>query len=308
MAAISVLSACQKDPLDEVNDGNWNKEKNILGISFNGQVGNATITRNGDIATIEFTYNTSVSEDFSAIEITALEVSYGAKASATVGETLNFENSENSAAITITPVHGDPLNWTIKLSPFNETILGTWNITALSVYGGTGPVYGGASVAEMTDKSWCWDASTGPAAEKNNTLTFTLSGIDEDGNSYGTIVNDAGNDGKYANFTYINSDPDVDLNSFYRKIPEGEATWLRNYAAGTVTFTFSDGSTSTCDFVEAGTETLYSDASRTITKTVIDHAFAFTLSGVDDWTNIYTDYDRFVSNPRKYWIEITKSK
>lgn len=308
LAAISLLNACQKDPLEEVNDGNWNKERNIIGISFNGQVGNATINRDGDIATIEFTYNTAVSEDLSTITVTALEISYGANASVSVGDVLNFDNTDNTATITVTPVHGDPLNWTIKLNQFTETLLGTWNITNLSVYGGTGAVYGGAAVIEMTDKPWCWDASTGPSAEKDNTLTFTLDGIDDNGNSYGTVVNNAGNDNEYANFVYVLSDPDVDVNSFYRKIPKGEATWKRDYSAGTVTFTFADGSTSTGAFASAGTETLYTDASRTITKIIIDHAFEFTLSGVDDWGSIYTDYDKFVSNPHKYWIDITKSK
>ena len=304
LAAISTLAACQKDPLEEVNDGDWNKERNIIGITFNGQVGEPTITRNGDVATIGFTYNTSLSADFSAIAVTALEISYGAKASVAVGDALNFENETNSATVTVTPVHGKPLTWKITLTPFTETLLGTWNITGLSVYGGTGAVYGGSSVVEMTEKSWCWNSSNGPAAEKNNTLTFTLEGIDEDGNSFVKVVNNAGSDGLYADFIYIHSDPDVNVNSFYRKIPTGESSWLRNYSAGTVTFTFANGTTTTGSFVGAGTETLYGS----ITKTVIDHAFTFTLKGADDWTNIYTDYDRFVSNPQKYWIEIAKSK
>ena len=45
------LWSCQKNPLDEVNEGKWNKERNILGITFNGQVGDAVIDRTGDSAT-----------------------------------------------------------------------------------------------------------------------------------------------------------------------------------------------------------------------------------------------------------------
>jgi hypothetical protein len=308
LATTALLFACQKDPLKEVNDGDWNKEKNIIGITFNGQVGNATVTRDGDKGTIRFTYNTATSDDFSAIAITELEISYGATASVSVGKTLNFENAKDSAVITITPVHGKPMDWTITLTPFTETLLGTWSITGLVVYGGTGAQYGGAGVVEMTDKSWCWNATTGPAAEKDNALTFTLTGINDAGNTYGTIINAAGSDGLYADFTFTYTDPDVDVNGFYRKIPKGTGTWEHNYSAGTVIFTFSDGTKTTGVLVEAGVKSFTDSDGTAFTKTVNDLSFEFSLSGTDDWSSIYSDYDKFVKNPKRYWIDITKSK
>jgi hypothetical protein len=302
IAALS-LQGCQKDPLREVNDGDWNKERNILGITFNGQVGDAAIARDGDDASITFTYNTAISEDLSSIAITELEISYGATASVETGATLNFDNSDNSAVITITPANGDPLDWKITLIPFSESLLGTWNISGLYVYGGTGDIYGGTSLHLLTSVS-VWNTATGPAAEMDNTLTFTLSGIDDVGNSYGTVVNNSGSDGLYADFVYIASDPDVDVNKFYRKVPTGTATWVHNYSAGTVIFTFADGSTSTATWVSSGSETLYGS----IVKTTADYSFRFTLKGTDDWTHIYSAYDKLVSNPRVYWVDITKSK
>ncbi len=294
---------CQKDPLAEINEGDWNKERNIIDITFNGQIGEATITRDGDNANIVFKYNTDAGA-LASVKINAMEISYGASASVTVGETLNFDNANSSATITITPANGEPLQWVITLSPFTETLLGTWNIAGLYVYGGTGPEYGGAALLKMTDKPWCWNATNGPAAENDNALTFTLTGFTDDGNSYGTVVNNAGNDGLYADFIFINNDPYIDLNNFYRKIPKGTATWLRNYSTNLVVFTFADGTTTSGVFKSAGTETVYGST----TKTVIDHSFMFTLSGVDNWSKIYTDYDKFVSRPRYYWIDITKSK
>jgi len=298
--AISLWS-CQKDPLDEVNEGKWNKERNILGVTFNGQVGDAIIDRTGDSATISFKYNTAVSEDYSKVEVKALELSYGASATADSGTLLNFENAAKTAVITVTSDKGTSLDWKIKLIPFTETLQGTWKITGLYVYGGTGPAYGGAGVAKMTDKSWCWSATTGPAAEQDNTLTFTLTGVTADGSTYGTVVNNAGTDGLYANFIYTAKTPNVDVNGFYRKIPKGTGGWLHNYSTGTVTFTFADASTSISTFA-TGVETLYG----TTTRTIPDHAFAFALTGVDDWTNIYGDYDKFVSNPRRFWVDVTK--
>lgn len=295
------LCSCQKDPLDEVNEGKWNKERNILGITFKGQVGDADINRTGDSATISFKYNTAEGTDLSKIRLDALEISYGASASADSGTILNFDNATKTAVITVTSVGGKNLDWKITLIPFTETLLGTWKITGLYVYGGTGPDYGGAGVAKMTDKPWCWSATTGPAAEQNNTLTFTLTGVTDDGSTYGTVVNNPGADGFYANFVYTAKTPSIDVNGFYRKIPKGTGSWLRNYSAGTVTFTFEDASTSTCTFA-TGVETLIGTATRTIP----DHAFAFALTGKDDWTNIYNDIDKFVSNPRRYWIDVTK--
>lgn len=299
-----LMTGCQKDPLDEVNSGTWNKERNVVNISFKGQIGDITSYRKGDSATISFVCNMADITDLSKVEITGLELSVGATASVKKGEVLNFDNDENSAKVTVTAAYGgQSLDWTIKLVPFNEDLVGTWKISGLYVYGGTGAAYGGSSLVEMRSKSWCWNSTTGPAAEIDNTLTFTLTGVTDEGNTYGTIVNNAGTDGLYANFIFINKTPNVDLNSFYRKIPTGTGTWERNYSAGTIKFTFADGTTTTTgDFIAASSETIYG----TIAKTVTDHSFKFTLKGADDWTNIYSDYDRFVSNPRYYWIDISK--
>jgi hypothetical protein len=295
--------ACQSDPMAEILDGNWNKERNILNINFENQVGTATIVREGNKAQIDFTCNTTNMTSLSAIKINLLEVSFEASSSVSAGDALNFENTDKKATITITPLNGEPLEWTIILHPFNESLLGTWDIKGLYVYGGTGPAYGGASVEKMSDKSWCWSTTDGPAKEQDNYLTFTLDGITTDGNTYGTVVNNAGNDGVYANFVFIAKTPNIDVNNFYRTIPKGTGKWNRNYAAGTVTFTFADGTTKVSSLVNQGaTIDLGDGKSRTLTT----NAFMFALSGVDDWGSIYTDYDKFVKRPRVYWIDVTK--
>jgi hypothetical protein len=169
------------------------------------------------------------------------------------------------------------------------------------VYGGTGPEYGGAAVLALTDKPWIWPATGGPAAELDNTLVFEMTGITEDGNTFGTITNNAGPDGLYADFMFIGT-PQTNVNNFYRTIPRGTGQWARNYATNTVTFTFADGSATTGTYVTAGTEALGNNNTRTITNS----AFAFTLNGTDDWSAIYSDYDKFVKRPRRYWVDVTK--
>ncbi len=296
------LYACQKDPMSEITDGKWNKERNIISIAFDGQVGQAVIARTGNVATVSFTYNTIGNPNLTAVKISSFEISYGANAPVTAGQTLNFDNPNKTAVISVTPANGDPLEWVLKMTPFNETILGIWDITGLYIYGGTGPTYGGSAVIKMSDKPWCWPTTEGPDKEQDNYLTFTLGGITADGNTFGNIVNNAGADGKYANFIYIAKTPNIDVNNFYRTIPKGDGTWTRNYAAGTVTFKFPDGTTKVSAFTNAGTVDLADGKSRVIAN----NAFTFTLYGVDDWGNIYNDFDKFVKNPRRYWVDVKK--
>lgn len=294
--------SCQKSPFDELEEGGWNNERSIIDIKFENQVGAAEITRiDGSSGTIGITINVGAVPDLSNIAISSLQLSYGAEATVAIGDALNFENSSRSATVTVTSPTGLSREYTITADEFQETLLGTYDITGLVVYGGTGPEYGGGATIPMTDKPWAWPAEGGPQAELDNVLTFELTGITEDGNTYGTVTNSAGDDGLYADFQFV-LDPATDVNHFYRKIPQGEAEWLRNYATGLITFTFPDGSTSSGSFEGPGTEE-FSDGK---TKTITGNAFAFNLNGTDDWDNIYSDYDKFVKRPRRFWIDVKK--
>lgn len=296
------FTACQTDPMSEINEGAWNRERNILNIKFDGQIGDATISRDGNNANIVFKYNTTSGHPLSAVPLTLFEISYGASASVSLGGTLNFDNEDNSAKITVTPVNGEALNWTLTLIPFTEELIGTWDIKSLYVFGGTGVEYGGAAVLRMSDKPWCWPAEYGPDREEDNKLIFTLSEITPEGNTTGKIVNDVGADGRYADFIFIAKTPNIDVNHFYRKIPIGEGTWYRDYATGEITFTFADGTKQVGELAQPGTV----DLGNGILRSLATKAFVFELNGNDDWDNIYNDFDKFVSRPRKYWIDISK--
>jgi len=293
--------ACQEDPLDDINDGDWNNERSVIDIKFENQVGIAEIERVDDqTGTISLQINAAVVSDFSQIAIQELELSYGAKATAEIGGVLNFDNEMNSASLTVSSPTGKSREYTVTVTPFTETLIGTYNITNLVMYGGTGPEWGGGGVMALTDKPWIWP-DNGPQKELDNVLSFEMTGITDDGNTYGIVTNNAGDDSEYADFVFI-GDPKTDVNHFYRKIPKGEGEWLRNYSTGLITFTFTDGSTVDGTFVGAGTE----DLGNGLSKTVTDNAFVFTLAGTDDWDSIYSDYDKFVKNPHKYWVDVTK--
>lgn len=302
------MQSCVKDLQSEINDGKWNHERQILDIKIENQIGVAEIDVEDAITgTIELSINANAVSDYSNIKITNLSLSYQATSSVSAGDALNFDNQDRVATISVYSTTGECRNYTIYLSEFTETLEGTWDIQSLMIYGGTGPEYGGGAVMSFTDKPWCWDENNGPAREDDNILKFTMTGVSDEGNTNGICINNAGPDGKYADFTYVGNNPEnpgqtVDLSHFYRQIPTGESTWYRNYSDNTITFIDKNGHETVGRMENAGTEDLGNGKSFTIT----DNALTFTLSGTDDWTNIYTDYDKFVKKPRKFWISIKK--
>lgn len=308
LAAGFSVSSCVKDPLDDVKNGGWNHERTILDIKFENQAGAADIATidaaNGEI---NLAINTAAVADFSKIKLTKLQTSYQAKSSVTVGETLDFNNARKTAVITITATTGEVRDYTVMLTDFTETLVGTWAINKLVVYGGTGPEYGGGAVLELQEKSWCWYDDAPPAAEYDNTLTFALTEILDNGNTAGTCVNHAGPDGKYANFLFkgeMNPETgqDIDLKKYYRQIPEGTSTWERNYSNGTITFTDANGRRTTGSFLNAGKVELGNNHS----FTVENNAFSFNINGTDDWTYIYSDFDKFAKKARTFFVPVTR--
>lgn len=303
------IQSCVKDPLEDITMGGWNHERTVINIVFENQVGKATIVNTDSISgVITLSINVSVIPDLTNVKLTQLELSYQAKSTLAIGQTMNFQNATKTGVITITSATGQKRDYTINVTEFNETILGIWSIKALTVYGGTGPEYGGGGVLQLSDKPWCWSTVYSPTVECDNTLTFTLDSISDTGNTYGKVLNNAGADGKYADFIYSGENPEkagttIDVTKYYRQIPKGMGHWMRDYAKGTVVFTDSIGKTTTGTFIGAGTL----DLGNGKTMTVTDNAFAFVLSGTDDWVNIFKDYDKFVKKPRNYWVSVKKN-
>ncbi len=294
---IAFLSSCLKDPFDGIKS----HERAIKAVTLGDglvQVGPAVINRDSSKVWVNVLMQEGT--DLSSVKPT-IRVSYKATIEPASGEPINFAKNNNQAVYTVTSQTGETRQWTIALVPFNEPLLGTYEITGLSLYGGTGPEYGGGAVLFLTDKPWIWPAAGGPQSELDNQLTFTFEGVTSDGKTYGRVMNDAGADGQYADFMYV-MDPETDVNHFYRKIPKGEGKWEHDYTANTITFTFADGSMSTGTFISAQTI----DLGNGLKKTIPNKAFEFILNGTDDWDHIYSDYDKFVKRPRKYWIEVKK--
>lgn len=307
---IAILTqSCVKDMQDDLNDGGWSHDRMILDIKLKNQVGKAEIARIDDTTgEIELSLNVDAIVDLSKVELEKLQLSYDAKSSVSIGGTLDFSNTERSTSLIITSATGQVREYKINATEFSETVIGTWAINDLIVYGGTGPEYGGGAVLQLQDKSWCWYDDYAPKTECDNILTFTMDQITDEGNTSGICINNAGPDEKYADFIFqgsMNKDNpgvDLDLKHFYRQIPEGESRWTRNYALGTISFTAEDGTVTTGVLENAGTYDLGNGKS----VTVNNNAFSFNLNGTDDWDNIYSDFDKFAKKARKYYIMITK--
>lgn len=307
MGALVLLSACTKDPWDQISEGSWNQDRKILNIKFAGQAGLAKVTEVDETTgTIDVQLATNLVADMSSVEVSTLELSYNATSSVQLGGKLDFTGA--APTITVTSATGKSRVYTINMTEFTETILGCYAITSSMVWGGTGPEWGGGALMEPSTKSWCWymDEGHGPNAEYDDYLEFTLDEIRDDGNTTGKCIHYGGVDGKHWNCLFkaaVNKegDTDIDLHKFYRQIPIGESTWVRDYVNNTISFIDANGKTTTGQFLPSGDYTVYEGKVLTVEK----NAFGFNLSGVDDWTNIYSDYDKFVKRPRIFFVLVT---
>ena len=222
-----------------------------------------------------------------------------------------------------------------------ETLVGNYLVTFMWVYGGTGPEYGGGGWVDMHNKTWWFDEETGHGihAELDNYLEFTLAGWNDDyTQSNGKCVNWAGKDGKnwdtwfYNNYNkdkgeYRNPDAPKDGSNFYRQIPIGESTWVRDYTVtpNTVTFTDAEGKKTVVElydepykFVPGYNDKNAGNNTRTFPRTGVKSPISgvnenATLSfhaklsgGVDNWNKSNTEIDKLFYRPRDLVIDVKK--
>ena len=176
---------------------------------------------------------------------------------------------------------------------------GVYQISHLWVYGGTGPEYGGGAVKDLFNCAQYFVSSLGRGieAEKDNYIEILQDG---------TMYNWAGEDGKNSRFVYKSEynkkqkGYPIELEKFYRKIPKGQSMVVAD-DAGNVTITDANGVETKGNVVLAGS---YENNGGSKTE-ITTMAIKFNISnGVDDWNNIYSDYDKLAAKPRALWIEV----
>lgn len=232
---------------------------------------------------------------FTATPVDGLTISInGVEKALEFTESLNFVPGQTTSI--------DVTYYTID---FQESLVGAYQIKGLWVYGGTGPEYGGGGFVDMHNKNWLFDeeAGHGVTAEMDNYLEFTLTDLIDGGNkTTGKCINWAGEDGKNWSCWYKQSEVPwnkADLTHFYRQIPVGESTWVRDYSVepNTVTFTDSEGKVTVLELLAPHTANGHEFTNET---------FHTKLNGTDNWNAIYNDIDKVYYKPRNYFIEVAK--
>ena len=212
-----------------------------------------------------------------------------------------------------------------------ESLVGAYKIQKFWVYGGTGPGYGGAGWVDLHNKTWWFDETTGHGikAELDNYLEFTLTEFNADGTqSTGKCVNWAGANGKNWDTWFYNNkksdgterNPEApkDGSNFYRQIPIGESTWVRDYTVtpNTVTFTDAEGRKTVLELLEPGyefTTDKYGDSNAAANKRTFprtegdDLTFHAKLTGWKEvWPARYSELDKVFDCPREFFIDVDK--
>ena len=212
-----------------------------------------------------------------------------------------------------------------------ESLVGAYKIQKFWVYGGTGPAYGGAGWVDLHNKTWWFDETTGHGikAELDNYIEFTLTEFNAEGTqSTGKCVNWAGADGKNwdtwfynnkkADGTERNPEAPKDGSNFYRQIPIGESTWVRDYTVtpNTVTFTDAEGRKTVLELLEPGyefTTDKYGDSNAAANKRTFprtegdDLTFHAKLTGWKEvWPARYSELDKIFDCPREFFIDVDK--
>ena len=212
-----------------------------------------------------------------------------------------------------------------------ESLVGAYKIQKFWVYGGTGPGYGGAGWVDLHNKTWWFDEATGHGikAELDNYLEFTLTEFNADfTQSTGKCINWAGANGKNWDTWFYNNkksdgterNPEApkDGSNFYRQIPIGESTWVRDYTVtpNTVTFTDAEGRKTVLELLEPGyefTTDKYGDSNAAANKRTFprtegdDLTFHAKLTGWKEvWPARYSELDKVFDCPRDFFIDVDK--
>jgi hypothetical protein len=224
------MSGCKQDPFHGVESN----ERAIESIKITDgdvtQVGPAQIVRDSSKAYIVILNTDAEKPDLTKVKLSIVP-SYKARVDGSADEEINFAASNGKITRTVTSESGQQRTWEIVLKDYVPDIGGSWSISAAKYYYDVSKLYG--SNDWKNTKSFT-DPFSGFGAELDNTYTFTLEGIGEDGNPFGTFTNNAGGDGKYGDYVW-HGNTVTDFAYKFKKIPV-TGTWVRDLVANTIIF------------------------------------------------------------------------
>ncbi|MRT93712.1 hypothetical protein [Ancylomarina sp. 16SWW S1-10-2] len=216
---VASMAACTSDPLEDLDGNGWKKERNVVSVLLEGQIGTAIIEREADDAKITLTANLASITDISKVEIEGIEFSYGATSSSLAGTTLDF--TSGSTSISVVSGAGETLDWKVVLNPFINEIEGSWTISSYYIKWDDGNGWGNAGGSELNSLL----AASTPGLD--DIITFgPVEGADDEGRVYGNFERTTGADGEVASFIYERTNED--WTSRFNQIPVGSGEWLLN--------------------------------------------------------------------------------
>ena len=315
--AVALLASCKTEPrnTEELIDP-WLRERTPVNFRLESQIGAAVISndwRNDAVGSITVSIITG-GLDLTKVKVEALDFKFPQSefcptANISKGSTLDLSNG--SASFTVTAFNGETRTYTVTYSQFVDPLEGTYTFTPIGgLLDGSAPqcafiIVGGWDDAvvrsTVMDKWWHWGEGYMPTDEDDNTLSFRLEKADaETGATFGTLVNTAGDDGKYANYMYNNS---IDVNSKYRIFPAGKSRWGKPGDGSIVVYDYDDTDYAqplySVELLEAGEHT-YAGVSFSVPNLAFGRSFEGPFD-VIDWN--WPDTRWFTDNVRNtFWL------
>ncbi len=225
----------------------WLRERTPVNFRLESQIGAAVITgdwRHDDQGSIMVSLITG-GLDLTKVRVEALDFKFPDSEycpTASIGKGSTLDLSSGKASFTVTAHNGETREYTVTYEQFKDPLEGVYTFDKIA-----GILDGGAPQSAMIliggwtdaivlstamDKSWQWGDGYNPGDEEDNTLSFMLTEADsETGETFGTLVNTAGEDGKWANYMYQNK---RDVNPWYRIFPAGSSRWSKD-GSGNIT-------------------------------------------------------------------------
>jgi hypothetical protein len=230
MLAAGAVISCSKT----IDNDDAHRERDLLEIKLQGQMGTAVIERDGDDAKATLFVYPQGDFSYAAVEIEGVAVSAFATASIGMGDALNFNNPERRAKITVTSESGESLDWSIYVQEYDPFYVGVWSIVDVKLH--CDQTVSGSGVSNWDTQWWNHteagngEFGTAGIPEFDNVITVTMNSEVVNNRVTGTITNAAGPDGEYGSFEGIMSpysaEEPLDMNPRLRHLlPEGDATW-----------------------------------------------------------------------------------
>lgn len=339
VVTLAAFSSCEDKArnTEELVDP-WLRERTPVNIRLESQIGPAVITsdwRTPELGTVTVSLVTP-EIDLSAVKVVALDFQYPESefcptSSLNAGDIVDL--SDGSTEFVVTSSSGETRTYTLSYTVFSDPLEGTYSFTPVGGILDTTHSYDCACVmiggfekwityCQVMDKHWLWDYSRiyWPQNEDDNILSFRLDRADDvTGETYGTIVNTPGPDGRYADYQLKvkgeDSTPTYNINEEYRLIPIGKSRWAKHGDGFITIYSYEDKDYKTplhkLELLEKGEHLFWEDAidsnggsdSETVNVPELALHRSFGEGPFNNKTDDWTDARWYVNNIRNvFWL------